>query len=420
MLNDIRPPRSQPASTPPQPPRRRAPVAPASQTPAAPPIRPQQQANLGAPSPSDPSRGADAHTARPVPSPVLPRRRRRWPWVLLVLGVIVAAAVAGALIWYNLQLAPVDANDKSRMRVTIARGMSPLQIAEELRDKRLIRDTLAFEIYTRSTGVRNQLQAGLYSLSPSESLGEIVDHLRAGKTDSFQITFYPGATLRDNWTSPEKRTDVTTMLLRAGYPESEIQAALAKQYDHPLFRDKPSGTTLEGYVWGETYRIDASASVEDILRTTFDEYWKYIETNRLIEAYQVHKLNLYQAITLASLVQGEVTSPADQAQVAQVFYTRLATDTVLGSDVTFVYASRQAGMAPRINIDSPYNTRQVKGLPPGPVGTPGVGALEAVAHPAGGDYVYFVSGEDGKTYFSRTEAEHVRNTREYCGRLCQY
>jgi UPF0755 protein len=105
-------------------------------------------------------------------------------------------------------------------------------------------------------------------------------------------------------------------------------------------------------------------------------------------------------------------------KVAQVFYTRLEQNMQLGSDVTFIYAANQANETPRVNFPSPYNTRINSGLPPGPIATPGIDALRAVADPASTEYVYFLAGEDGKTYFAYTEEEHNNNIVNHCGDLC--
>jgi len=90
----------------------------------------------------------------------------------------------------------------------------------------------------------------------------------------------------------------------------------------------------------------------------------------------------------------------------------------LGSDVTYQYAAKILGVSPTPTLDSPYNTRINTGLPPGPIATPGLSALTAVASPAGGEYVYFLSGDDGMTYFAVTEAEHQENIANHCQVKC--
>jgi UPF0755 protein len=339
----------------------------------------------------------------------------------IILGFIglVALLCAAAVGLYYSSLSPVDSSNKDRVRISIASGTAPSSIAEQLHEKGLIKSTLAFDIYTRLSGTRNKLQAGTYSLSPSESVQGVVEHLVSGKTDQITITFYPGATLRDHTDKPaSKKTDVETVLLKAGYAQAEIDAALSKTYEHPLFADKPAGTDLEGYVFGETYVFGSEASVEEILKGVFDEYYKQIQAHDLVSAFQQQGLTLYEGITLASIIQREVSGQADSRQVAQIFFKRLREGMPLGADATFVYAANKAGVAPTVDLDSPYNTRIHAGLPPGPISAPGLAALQGVAQPAEGDYLYFVSGDDGKNYYSRTAEEHEANTRAHCKINC--
>lgn len=329
-----------------------------------------------------------------------------WSFLALILLAILGAAAAFG--WYTLSLEPVSPGNETRTRVEIVSGSSPSQIGQLLEEKRLIRSTFAFDIYTKLTGTRNKLQAGTYSLSPSESTKAIVDHLVAGKVDQFSLTFLPGATLAQNRAG----------LIAAGYSETEVDLALKKKYDHPLFATKPENADLEGYIYGETYKFDSSSTVEDVLKKTFDYYYDVVTKNNLIEGFEKQGLSLYEGITLASIVQREVPTQADQRQVAQVFFTRLSIGMELGADATFMYAAKKLGVPPTPNLDSPYNTRKYPGLPPGPIATPGLSALRAVATPAQGDFIYFVSGDDGVTYFAKTLIEHEANTRNHCQRNC--
>ena len=134
--------------------------------------------------------------------------------------------------------------------------------------------------------------------------------------------------------------------------------------------------------------------------------------------FKENGLNLYQGITLASIIQRESIG-GDEPQIAQVFYTRLSIGMMLGSDVTYQYIADKTGVARDINLDSPYNTRRYTGLPPGPIATPGLNALLAVASPAPGDYIYFLSGDDDVTYFATTLEEHEANIRNHCQQKCQ-
>lgn len=352
----------------------------------------------------------------------IPKKRSKSKIILIIIGVFVflMLAVAGlAFLWYNAQLKPAG-NDISELKlVKIEASSTPSQIGQLLQDKSLIRSSFAFEVYARINHKSASLQAGTYRLSPAETTPQIIEHIVNGVVDEFSITFYPGATLVDNTTKDEsKKIDVTSVLKKAGYSNDEIKAALADKYDSPLFAGKPATADLEGYIYGETYEFGTGTTVHDILTRVFDEFYLKVREYKLIESYAAHNLTLYQGITLASIIQKEVNSVSDQKQVAQVFFTRLKTDMVLGSDVTYQYIADKTGVARDVNLDSNYNTRKNKGLTPGPISVPGLTALTAVAQPSAGDYVYFLSGDDDVTYFAKTYAEHEANIISHCKIKC--
>jgi len=341
---------------------------------------------------------------------------------LLVLGIIVflTAILAGAsYAWYNNQLQSVGSDISQLKLIKIEKNSTPNQIGKQLEKQSIIKSSIAFEIYTRISHKSGSLQAGTYRLSPAETTQQITDHIVNGAVDEFSVTFYPGSTLTDNSTKPEtKKNDVTTVLKKAGYSSEEIKTALNDSYDSPLFAGKPATADLEGYIYGETYNFGTGTTVHDILVRVFDEFYAKVQENKLIEQYASKNLNLFQGITMASIIQKEVNKSQDQKQVAQIFYTRLKTDMVLGSDVTYQYIADKTGVARDTNLDSPYNTRRYKGLPPGPISSPGLTALIAAAQPASGDYMYFLSGDDDITYFSRTYDEHEANILSHCKVKC--
>ena len=340
------------------------------------------------------------------------------PWIMGSVVAVLVLAFAGAYFWYDGQLKPLD--DKGTTQtVKIETGSTPGMISKQLQDAKIIRNATAFDIYVRLNRQGNFLQAGSYKLSPSESVSEIVAHLVKGSVDTFDIMFYPGATLVDNTDKAEtKKQDVTTVLKRAGFTSAEISAALAKTYTSKLFAGKPTGADLEGYVLGETYKFDSGATVEQILQRVFDDFYAQIVENGLIAKFTSQNLTLFQAITLASIIQREDGNPDSQSQVAQVFYSRMAEGMTLGSDVTYQYIADKTGVARDPNLDSPYNTRKYTGLPPGPIAVPSLSALKAVANPAKGDYLYFLSGDDDVVRFATTNAEHEANIVKYCQKKC--
>src|SRR5690606_28861198 len=122
---------------------------------------------------------------------------------------------------------------------------------------------------------------------------------------------------------------------------------------------------------------------------------------------------------LASIIQREVPTAGDQKQVAGVFYNRIKAGMTLGSDVTYQYIADKTGVPRDPSLDSPYNTRRYKGLTPGPIASQGQSALQSDAVLATNDYLFFLSSDDDKTYFGRTDAEHDRNIAQHCQKKCQ-
>lgn len=365
---------------------------------------------------------ASSPAATPTPQEIPPVRRSRKRLLVWVVLIIVGAALIAAgiaVVWYQNALRPVAPQSTTRTRIQVDSGSSPAEIAKLLKQDKLIKSQIAFEVYTRLSGTRSKLQAGTYSISPSESTQDVVNHMVAGRVDKFDITFFPGATLTDHSNTPEsKKTDVETVLLHAGYSQREVTDALSATYESPLFATKPASADLEGYIYGETYSFGSSATAKDVLERTFAEYDAKITENNLVDRLGKQGLTLYQGITLASIIQREVAHPSDQKQVAQIFLLRPKRNMPLGSDVTYHYAAQKLGVTPSPDLDSPYNTRKVTGLPPGPISSPGLSALEAVASPAEGDYLFFLSGDDGITYYARTDEEHKANIQNHCQIKC--
>lgn len=369
----------------------------------------------GTPDAVDAQTPIDAHIDT-MPAPDVedtPKRRLKRKHMALgaiaAVLILIVVSVLGVFAWYNAQLTAVSPKSQEKVKVMIAPGSGTADVASLLKENDLIKSEAAFGWYVRLSGTASKLQSGSYRLSKSDDVPAIVKHLTSGTTDTFSITFLPGATLAKH----------RQVLIDAGYDEGQVDAALNKQYTHPLFIDKPANADLEGFIYGETYNFSADATPEQILTRTFDQFQSVVESQDLTNLYKRQGFSLYQGITLASIIQREVATPADAAQVAQVFKLRLDMDMQLGSDVTYQYIADKTGVARSVDLDSPYNTRRYAGLPPGPIASPGIDVLKAVGSPAPGDYVYFLSGDDDKTYFARTNEEHEQNIRDHCEKKCQ-
>ncbi len=352
----------------------------------------------------------------PLPQPRKSSRKKKLLFVVLSILGLALVAVTGALFWYFQALEPRDAT-ASMQSIVIEEGMAPEGIGRMLEEKQIIRSGLAFEVYVSLNSVANKLQAGSYRIGPAQSVSTIVEHLVKGKNDTFNVIILPGLTLRQLADPSIKKS-----LAAQGFSSKEISEAFSASYSSPVLASRPSGATLEGYLFPETYQLRAGDTLESLIQRSLDELYGRLQTEGLIEKFAARGLTIHEAITLASIVQKEVSAAADQPQVAQVFLKRLSEGMMLGSDVTFIYAAEQAGVTPTVDYESIYNTRKYTGLPPGPIANMNMSALEAVANPAEGDYLFFVAGDGddtGKTFFSRTYEEHTAAVTAHCHVLCQ-
>jgi UPF0755 protein len=339
-------------------------------------------------------------------------RKRRWPKRLLVIAIasvlLLVTATAVVRYMYNENLKPVSSSNVMQT-VVVEEGATADQIAKELEDKGLIRSAWAFKLYISSKEVRNALQAGTYELTPSQGIPEIVAQLTHGKIATNLVTILPG----------QRIDQIRKRFQQEGFQRGDIDAALdpAKYAGHPALVDKPEGVSLEGYLYPDSYQKTGNTDAGIIVSAALDEMDKHL-TPDLRSAFAKQGLSTYEAIILASIVEKEVSSQKDRNQVAQVFLKRLKLDMLLQSDATASYGAILAGKEPSSSFDSPYNTYRHKGLPPTPVSNVTVSSLRAVAYPANTDWVYFVSGDDGVTHFSKTLADQEANIQQYCKKLC--
>jgi UPF0755 protein len=341
------------------------------------------------------------------------RRRRRIPlrvWGLCIgLAIVLVVSVVFVRKVYYVQLKPVNDNQQTQI-FTVQEGSSVKQIADQLQDQHLIRSAWALDLYVHSQEMNEGLQAGTYAFSPSEGTIAIVQTMTRGKVATKLVTILPGVRI------DQVRAD----LINDGFSPSSVDAALSPaQYEGlPALAFMPAGVnTLEGLLWPDSFEKDSSTQPSVIVRESLIEMGQHL-TPQLQAAFASEGLTVYQGLTLASIVDQEVNKPSDQAQVAQIFMSRLKSGMPLGSDVTANYGAIEAGQPASLTYDSPYNTLIHTGLPPTPISTVSTDSLNAAAHPAGTDWLYFVTGDNGVTYYSTTLQEHEAQTQAYCHKLC--
>ncbi len=349
---------------------------------------------------------------------------------LVLLVIFIFAGFFGALIMfiYNGSLSAisqVDCGDTAFLNdeackyqeIVVDEGMTAADIASVLKEKELIQNELAFQIYAKLNGYTDKMMAGKYEFNKTMSVQKIVSKIVNGETvdNTFRITTLPGGTL----------ADFRENLLSLGFTGTEIDKAFLSVQNHPLLATKPAEASLEGYIYGETIEFDEDATVESILLAFLDEFYDVVLENNLEEKFAAHNLSLHEGIIFASVVQKE-SKPEDMKIVAGVFYNRLIEGMNMGSDVTASYAADLIDPNREVLTDnvavlaneSCYNTRINAGLPCGPISNPGIDALLAVAEPEKTPYLYFLTGDDGMMYYGITESDHQMNIETHCQEFC--
>lgn len=336
-----------------------------------------------------------------------PKRKIRW-W-LVVVGMAIGSVLIAALVaiaWYWWALQPINRSATDSQVISYKSGESADQLAAELEQKQLIRSSTAFRVHVTLTGKRRMLQAGSYEIKSSQSVPEIVAMVADGKIAANQLLLTEGETI----------FDLKAKMVKLGMSEADVTQALSASYPNPVLTQRPTDSSLEGYLFPDTYTLQKPYDAQKIIQQLITNFETQLNDTDFVQKWAAQGLSTHQALTLASIVEREVRSDEDRALVAQLYLNRLKIGMMLQADPTAIYAAELAGRyngSIDLKINSPYNTYLAKGLPPGPIGNPGLRSMAAVADPEPNDNLYFISGKDGTTYFAKTYEEHQKNIDRY-------
>lgn len=351
-------------------------------------------------------------------------------FLILIFVVLLAAGGYAAWMWYSITQ-PYQDFPKEGVFVELPHGSSPRYAAYLLKRSGVVRSKLAFEIYSRRHPKRT-LQAGEY----------FFDHPMTGRDVFWKIAggqiFEQPLTVREGETMFDIARD-----LEAGkfMPAGEFLYAAS---DPSLIRDfAPEARTLEGFLFPATYELPrhpvATELTAEMVHKFKDEWKRIAASDPNSQAASNGQTNSkaptngkgpaisntesptarLRTVTLASLVERETPKPEERPMVASVFDNRLQKRMRLQCDPTVIYGLERMGLykgslsGKDLASDSPYNTYEHYGLPPGPIGNPGEASLRAALHPAETSFLYFVANTQGGHFFSSTLADHNRNVLKY-------
>ncbi len=335
-------------------------------------------------------------------------RKRLWP--RLIVGVVLIALIGLFALWISSSIFGCSFNAKKdveaglAVEVTIPDGSSSRSIAEILYDNDVISSEADFLSVVDSLGASSSLKPGTYELVTLMDNSELVDILISGP-DFYgtKLTIPEGLRLEEVASTVETTLGISSEeFLDLAYSADEY----ASEY---TFLEGAYNNSLEGYLFPKTYDILDGSDADDVIRLMLDQFVSELSDAGLSQS-GANDLTLSEIVTIASMIEKETSVQSEMATVASVIYNRLDSGQALQIDATVVYAlgdsyDGEAVTYSDLEVDSPYNTYLISGLPPGPICSPGIDAMVAAANPEETSYLYYVAvGDDGThSFFSNYE-----------------
>lgn len=320
------------------------------------------------------------------------------PKTLFLFFIIISLGMAGDEIYRP------HGNIETTAKVEIPQGFGSRDIARLLKNEGIVRSQWVFVAYASFKGDASYLKPGVYEFDRA-SIAEIVEQLIAGGQNEITITIPEG------WTGQA----IAAFFEKNGISKHENFMAFIARGAHSVLEekftflsDRPSGAGLEGYLFPDTYRIIRGSPSEHIVAKMLENFNKKNPQDMRDEITR-QKKSLFEIITMASLIEKEVSSDEDRALVSGILWKRIDRGIPLQVDATITYITGKRTVrvsSEETRINSPYNTYLHKGLPAGPIANPGLSAIQAALYPKGSPYLYYLSAPDGTTIYSRTLEEH--------------
>lgn len=363
-------------------------------------------------------------------------RRRRASFFILFVWLLLLLLITTACSGDAFSTAYLEAN-RGRLEQPLDPAGAPRQfvvqpgstaraIAENLAGAGLIADARLFEAYVRANGLAPRLQAGTYQLSPSMTIPQIAQALQNARAPEIVVRVGEGWRLEQTADFLSQRTALDGAEYKRRGLTGDLSGLDAGRY--PFLALRPAGASLEGFLYPDTYRLPAEdTTVLDLLARQLDSFGERVMPAwEAAQAAGATTLTLHQVLTVASIVEREAVVDDERPLIAGVYLNRVARGMKLQADPTVQYAmgyqpeSKQWWKTPvhleeYAAVESPYNTYNVTGLPPGPICSPSLKSVQAVLAPAAHDYLYFVAepGGTGRHVFAATYEEHLENVRRY-------
>jgi UPF0755 protein len=276
-------------------------------------------------------------------------------------------------------------------------GTSLAALSHMVENRGLVSSAAKFRWLVRFTGAARKIKAGEYQISTGLRPGEVLEKIVRGEVRLHHVTFPEGYTMKQIANLLDDRN-------LARYDQF-MASATDPAFVHAF---NISASTLEGYLFPDTYLFAMNLPVETILRSFVARFKQHFRPEQKEKARTLG-FTRHQVVILASVVEKETAVAKERSLIAGVFLNRLRKGIRLQSDPTVIYGLKNFDgnlTKDHLQTDTPYNTYTRKGLPAGPICNPGAASIQAVLDPASTAYLYFVAKKDGTHHFSTTLAEH--------------
>jgi UPF0755 protein len=330
--------------------------------------------------------------------------------------LIAAVLVAFLVVWFLYALfQPFHSDGSDPVQVKIPKGASVSEVGDLLIDRGVIEDPILpisgstlFQMRVTLAGKRSSLYAGAFGLTKDMSYGSAIDALSTPPVKRVTTVTVP-----EGYT----RSQAAQLVEEDGVPGSYTKATMRSKYLDPADYGGKGAKDLEGFLFPNTFELKPKAPVADLVQLQLKDFQKQIKKVDMKYA-KSKNLTVFDVLTIASMVEDEAGVPKQRKLVASVVYNRLREGIPLGIDATVRFATgnyTEPLTESELAIDSPYNTRTNQGLPPGPINSPGLAAIQAAAHPAKSDFIFYVNEPNtcGELSFSKNDKEFEEDVAAY-------
>jgi UPF0755 protein len=315
--------------------------------------------------------------------------------------------------WYSYQINEPMSQTSQKVAFHIDQGEGSDQIANDLEVKGLIRSADVFLVYLRYQDKGAQLEAGDFTLDRDMNMLQIISALGKAKVQQVSVTLTPGSTLQAMAQSAAGAG--------LGTAASYVTAASDMSWQYDFLQGRPQGApgNLEGFLFPDTYQLDKGSTAKDLVKRQLEQFGQQVTPALRAQMAQAAAgrpaETIYDLITLASIVEREVTKEPDRAIVCDIFYNRLAIHMALQDDITVLYGLGKQGVLTDQDKqkDTPYNTYLHPGLPIGPISNPSLDSINACVTPQKTNYYYFFADAHGVTRYATNYADHLRQQALY-------